>query len=179
MSNKNAPLCTRLRGARQYVLVRTFTVRIKGLAISKSLVIDHTLAFPRVVWTFLLPMMYFVGYPLTLVVSATLSMYIIYMFVESLYLIVSYFIAEGEAKVRIRKHWWMFIFMPAYRWTIFWFRFGGFLAVMMEAKEWRVSDPLTETKMGAQRVATLTLTFLTQSFLPRLAAIVGGVLRSR
>jgi len=168
-----------LEVASQYPEFDRHPFRIKGLAISKSLVIDHTLAFPRVVWTFLLPMMYFVGYPLTLVVSATLSMYIIYMFVESLYLIVSYFIAEGEAKVRIRKHWWMFIFMPAYRWTIFWFRFGGFLAVMMEAKEWRVSDPLTETKMGAQRVVTLTLTFLTQSFLPRLAAIVGGVLRSR
>ena len=69
--------------------------------------------------------------------------------------------------------------MPAYRWSIFWFRLGGFIAVMMEAKEWRASDPITETKEGLQRVSTLTLTFLTQSFLPRLAALVGGVLRTK
>jgi hypothetical protein len=50
---------------------------------------------------------------------------------------------------------------------------------MMEAKEWRASDPITETKEGLQRVSTLTLTFLTQSFLPRLAALVGGVLRTK
>ena len=153
--------------------------RIKGLAISKSRIIDHTLAFPRVVWTFLLPMMYFVGYPLTLVVSATLSMYLIYMVVEALYQVVAYSVAEGSAKSRIRRHWWMFLFMPAYRWLTFWFRFGGFLAVMMEAKEWRVNDPITETKQGMLRVSALTLTFLTQSFLPRLAALVGGVFRTR
>lgn len=168
-----------LEVASQYPDFERHPFRIKGLAISKSLLIDHTLAFPRVVWTFLLPMMYFVGYPLTLVVSATLSMYLIYMVVEGLYQFVAYMVAEGTAKARIRRHWWMFLFMPAYRWTTFWFRFGGFLAVMMENKEWRVSDPVTETKQGVQRVSTLTLTFLTQSFLPRLAALVGGVLRTK
>ncbi|NQW20674.1 MAG: glycosyltransferase [Chloroflexi bacterium] len=168
-----------LEVASQYPDFERHPFRLRGLAISKSLLIDHTLAFPRVVWTFLLPMMYFVGFPLTLVVSATLSMYLIYMVVEGLYLVVAYVVAEGSAKARIRRHWWMFLFMPAYRWTIFWFRFGGFLAVMMENKEWRASDPITETKQGIQRVSTLTLTFLTQSFLPRLAAIVGGVLRTK
>jgi hypothetical protein len=86
---------------------------------------------------------------------------------------------KGDAKMRIRRHWWMFLFMLAYRWIVFWFRFGGFLAVMTESKEWRVSNPVTETKQGLQRVSTLTLTFLTQSSLPRLAALVGGVLRTK
>ena len=168
-----------LEVASQYPDFERHPFRIKGLAISKSLLIDHTLAFPRVVWTFLLPMMYFVGYPLTLVVSATLSMYLIYMLVEALYHVVSYLVAEGDAKARIRKHWWMFLFMPAYRWTLFWFRFGGFLAVMMENKEWRSNDPLTETRESIKRASTVTMPFLTQSFLPRLAALVGGVLRTK
>ncbi|MEX0762941.1 MAG: glycosyltransferase [Dehalococcoidia bacterium] len=153
--------------------------RIRGLALPKSLIIDHTLAFPRVVWTFLLPMMYFIGYPLSLVVSASLSMYLIYMAVDGLYMGVAYMLAEGEAKSRIRQHWWMVLFMPAFRWTTFWFRFGGFLAVMMEPKEWRVRDPVTETRVGVRKVGVATLTFLTQSFLPRLAALFGIVIRTR
>ncbi|MCH8103246.1 MAG: hypothetical protein IIB28_08860 [Chloroflexi bacterium] len=69
--------------------------------------------------------------------------------------------------------------MPAYRWTTFWFRFGGFLTVMTEGKSWRVRDPWTESALGVQRVGTTTLTFLTQSFLPRISAVLSGIMRTR
>ncbi|NQU96553.1 MAG: glycosyltransferase [Chloroflexi bacterium] len=153
--------------------------RIRGLSLPKSLLVDHTLAFPRVVWTFLLPMLYFVGYPLALVVSATLSMYLIYMGVDALYIVVAHALAEGEAKARIRRHWWMFLFMPAYRWTTFWFRFGGFLSVLMESKTWRVDDPVTETRQSLNRMSTAMLTFVTRSLLPRVIALFGGLVRPR
>jgi len=153
--------------------------RIKGISLPKSLIVDHTLAFPRVVWTFLLPMLYFVGYPLGLVVSASLSMYLIYMGVDALYVGVAFLLAEGDAKARIRRHWWMFAFTPAYRWTTFWFRFGGFLSVLMESKTWRVDDPLTETREGLNRLGTAMLTFVTRSLLPRVSALFGGLLRPR
>jgi len=153
--------------------------RIRGLSLPKSLLVDHTLAFPRVVWTFLLPMLYFIGYPLALVVSATLSMYLIYMVVDALYIAVAHALAEGDAKARIRRHWWMFAFTPAYRWTTFWFRFGGFLSVLMESKTWRVDDPLTETREGLSRMSTAMLTFVTRSLLPRVTALFGGIVRPR
>ena len=130
-------------------------------------------------WTFLLPMLYFVGYPLALVVSATLSMYLIYMGVDALYIAVAHALAEGEAKARIRRHWWMFAFTPAYRWATFWFRFGGFLSVLMESKTWRVDDPLTETRAGLNRMSTAMLTFVTRSLLPRVTALFGGIVRPR
>ena len=153
--------------------------RIRGLSLPKSLLVDHTLAFPRVVWTFLLPMLYFVGYPLTLVVSATLSMYLIYMGVDALYIAVAHALAEGDAKARIRRHWWMFLFTPAYRWTTFWFRFGGFLSVLMESKTWRVDDPVTETRQSLNRMSTAMLTFVTRSLLPRVTALFSGLVRPR
>ena len=137
------------------------------------------LAFPRVVWTFLLPSMYFIGYPLTLVVSGMITMYIIYMFVDGLYMVVAYLLANDLNRRRIRRIWWLFTFLPAFRWTLFWFRFGGFLEVLTESKSWRVRDPWTESALGVQRVGTTTLTFLTQSFLPRITSILGGILRTR
>jgi hypothetical protein len=38
--------------------------------------------------------------------------------------------------------------MPVYRFILFWFRFGGFLSVLMEPAEWRVKDPYTQIKEG-------------------------------
>jgi putative glycosyltransferase (exosortase G-associated) len=166
-----------LEVASQYPEFERHPFRLRGIALPKALIVDHTLAFPRVVWTFLLPMMYFLGYPLSLVMSASFAMYGVYMAVEALYLLVAYVVAEGQAKRRIRRDWWMFTVMPAYRWMTFWFRIGGFLAVLMEPKQWRVADPLTQTRAGALKVATATLAFLTGTFLPRIAALLGAVLR--
>jgi putative glycosyltransferase (exosortase G-associated) len=153
--------------------------RIRGISIAKSLIVDHTLAFPRVVWTFLLPFMFLLGYPVEVVVTATLALYVIYMGVDALYHGVAYWVAEGEAKKRLRFLWWMPVFMPAYRWLVFWFRFSGFLSVLKDEKQWRTEDPITETFNGVRHMGVLVMTFLTQSFMPRLTALLGVVMRVR
>ncbi len=123
-----------------------------GLASSKSLVVDHTLAFARVVWTFLLPMLYFVGYPLTMVFSATIIMYVCYMGVEGAYWLAAWLIAEPRIRVRLKRDWWLFLVMPTFRFTLFWFRFGGFLSVLLEPAEWRVKDPFTQTSEALEGI---------------------------
>ena len=124
----------------------------KGLASSKSLIVDHTLAFARVVWTFLLPMLYFVGYPLTMVFSATLIMYACYMVVEYAYWQAAWFVADPHIRDRLKQDWWLFLVMPTFRFTLFWFRFGGFLSVLLEPAEWRVKDPFTQTSEAFENV---------------------------
>ena len=140
---------------------------------------DHTLAFPRLVWTFLLPLMFLVGSPLGLVVSATLSMYLIYMVVDGIYVAVAYILADDVVRRRLRDDWWLFMVMPGFRWMTFWFRFGGFLSVMMDSHAWRVLDPVTETKFAMQRLGTTTLAFVTQTFIPRIVAVLSGIARTR
>jgi biofilm PGA synthesis N-glycosyltransferase PgaC len=127
---------------------------VKGLASSKSLVVDHTLAFARVVWTFLLPMLYFVGYPLTMVFSATLIMYVCYMAVEGAYWGAAYLIADPPIRERLKSDWWLLLVMPVFRFTLFWFRFGGFLSVLLEPAEWRVKDPFTQTREAFEGIKT-------------------------
>ncbi len=153
--------------------------RLRGLSIVKSLLVDHTLAFPRVVWTFLLPFMFLLGYPIEVVITATFGLYLIYVGVEALYYVVALWVSEGEARSRLVRLWWMPAFMPLYRWLTFWFRFSGFLSVLKEPKQWQAKDPLSETYQGIRRMGALALTFLTDSFMPRLAAIIGGVIRFR
>ena len=114
--------------------------RLRGISIVKSLLVDHTLAFPRVVWTFLLPFMFLLGYPVEVVVTATLGLYLIYVGVEALYYIVALWVSEGVARGRLRRLWWIPVFMPLYRWLTFWFRFSGFLSVLQEPKQWRARE---------------------------------------
>ncbi len=153
--------------------------RIRGISIAKSLLVDHTLAFPRVVWTFLLPFMFLLGYPVEVVITATLGLYLIYVGVEALYYIVALWASEGEPRRRLLSLWWIPVFMPLYRWTTFWFRFSGFLSALREPKQWQVRDPLSESYDSLRRMAVVALTFLTESFMPKLAAIIGGVVRFR
>ena len=165
--------------AAMYPELERHPFRLRGISIVKSLLVDHTLAFPRVVWTFLLPFMFLLGYPVEVVVSATLGLYLIYVGVEALYYVVALWVAEGVARGRLMRLWWIPVFMPLYRWLTFWFRFSGFLSVLQEPKQWRARDPLSESYDSARRLATMALTFLTQSFLPKLASLIGGVVRIR
>ncbi|MBI4304758.1 MAG: glycosyltransferase [Chloroflexi bacterium] len=152
--------------------------RINGISLPKALIVDHTLAFPRVVWTFLMPTMYLMGYPLMLVVSATLSMYLIYMGVDLIYQLVAYSLADATSRRRLRRDWWLFLFMPAFRWTVFWFRFAGFLTALTEAQEWRARAPWLEARDGVARLSASTVMFFTQS-LPRAAALLAGIVKGR
>jgi poly-beta-1,6-N-acetyl-D-glucosamine synthase len=134
---------------------------LRGMSLPRSLIIDHTLAFPRVVWTFLMPMLYFLGYPLGVVVSAALCMYLAYMMVDGIYTLVTYALAEEEARARIRRNWWIFTILPAFRWVVFWFRFSGFLTVLKDPPQWRVQDPVQQTINGLQQAKTTTIVLLT------------------
>lgn len=134
---------------------------LSGLSVVRALLVDHTLAFPRVVWTFLMPMLYFFGYPLQVVVSATLSMYLAYMLVDGVYTMVTYVLADQGARVRIRKNWWIFTVLPAFRWMVFWFRISGFLTALKEPPEWRAQNPVEQTIIGLVQVKASSLIILT------------------
>lgn len=128
-------------------------LRVRGVSMSRTLMIDHTLAFPRMVWTFLMPMLYFLGYPLPLVVSATVGMYVFYAVIEALSMLTCYALSTSEERQRLRQGWYIWAIMPSYRFILFWFRFGGFLSVLTDTAQWRVAAPWEETAEAFQQVA--------------------------
>jgi putative glycosyltransferase (exosortase G-associated) len=127
-------------------------LQLRGLALSRLMMIDHTLLFPRLIWTFLFPLMTAFGYPLSLVVSATLFMYVFYIGINAVTALSMYMIAGEVERERLRAHGWIVALMPAYRFLIFIFRLAGSLIALAEPAEWRVADPVTETRRAGQKL---------------------------
>ena len=156
--------------------------RLKGISPAKTLIVDHTLAFPRVVWTFLLPMLFLFGYPLSLVISAALAMYLCYMTVDAMIMANCYLLGHEGARRRLRKNWWLFTVLPTYRFILFWFRLGGFVAVLNDPPQWRTSPPWHEAANHGSRLmsqAYIITSQLVSNLITRPLAFLTGVLGMR
>ncbi|MEO9255652.1 MAG: TIGR03111 family XrtG-associated glycosyltransferase [Tepidiformaceae bacterium] len=122
----------------------------RGFAPVRTLMVDHTLAFPRVVWTFLLPSLTFFGYSWTTIGLAFAALYAAYTLVEIATWTTSALLVVFPSSTRLWRGWWVIPFMPAYRYFVFWMRFAGTLTVLTEAHQWRTTDPVTASKRELQ-----------------------------
>lgn len=121
-------------------------LRLRGLALSRMLMIDHTFLFPRLVWTFLFPALAFFGYPLSLIVSALLLIYAFYTGVAFISSLAVYAISTPIIQERILRNTWVVVLIPLYRMLTYIFRLAGSIMVLAEPAEWRVQDPWTELR---------------------------------
>jgi biofilm PGA synthesis N-glycosyltransferase PgaC len=118
--------------------LRSFTGRM--------LVVDHTLAFSRMTWTFLIPFLYFLGYPLRLVIAAFAGLYVCYLILDFLYFLVAVREAPPGYGERVKKIWWVIFFLPIYRFITYWFRLSGILISMSEPGIWKTENPVQQLR---------------------------------
>ena len=113
---------------------------------------DHTMAFPRLIWTFLLPLFPYLGYPLSIVFWALLAMYGLYILVEYLHVAVAYALIDADSRQRARASLGWVLLMPFYRFICFYFRMSGALVTLREPPRWRQLGPLERWKTSARLV---------------------------
>jgi len=148
--------------------------KLKGFAGARVLLVDHTLAFPRLVWTFLFPALgWFGGYPWQLIAWAFVILYLFYAIVEAAWVGVCYILGDGSSRRRIRRVSWVVALMPLYRFLTFWFRMDGFLRALAEPPTWRVDAPWVQAQgtaarhaRWAQEKAAATVALLSRCALP-------------
>ncbi|NCP87156.1 MAG: putative glycosyltransferase, exosortase G system-associated [Anaerolineae bacterium CG_4_9_14_3_um_filter_57_17] len=150
--------------ARHVGLMQASVWKPYGFTPSRVLLIDHTLAFTRLVWTFFMPILILFGYPVAFIFTALFIIYIFYLLVDALWFFVSWNGVDASARVRLRADFWILPFMPAYRMIVFWFRVSGFLYAVAEPGQWRVQDPLTQSRLGFADMVSRTATFLRAKF---------------
>ncbi|MBK9611105.1 TIGR03111 family XrtG-associated glycosyltransferase [Candidatus Amarobacter glycogenicus] len=118
----------------------------RGFAPVRTLLVDHTLAFPRVSWTFLMPALVFFGYEVSTVLLAGVALYAAYVFIEAATWTTSALLVVPPSSRRLWHGWWTIPLMPAYRYGVFWLRFAGVLTVLTEAHQWRTADPVAASR---------------------------------
>lgn len=121
---------------------------LRGFSPARILLIDHTLAFPRLVWMFFLPVLVLFGYPLSLIITASLAIYGFYMAIDAVWLLLAWIGTDNRARRRLRQTWWLLPILPLYRMLVFWFRFSGFLYAVAENGTWRVQHPGMQIRDG-------------------------------
>ncbi|MBX0329055.1 putative glycosyltransferase, exosortase G system-associated [Oscillochloris sp. ZM17-4] len=119
-----------------------------GFVPSRVLLVDHTLAFPRLIWTMLLPVLIGFGYSSALIVSALLVLYGFYLLVEVGWVAVALIGVDAASQRRLLRTLWLLPIMPLYRMGIFWFRLSGFIHATAEPGTWSVTDPLSQVRDG-------------------------------
>ncbi|GAB4401105.1 MAG: hypothetical protein OHK0052_24650 [Anaerolineales bacterium] len=123
--------------------------KLHGFNPARVLMIDHTLSFPRLLWTFFLPVLMLFDYPLQLIFTSLLFMYIFYTALDLLWALTAYLGANSATRQRARQLAWVLPILPLYRMIVFWFRFSGFLHASAEPGQlWRVQDPWTQIRTG-------------------------------
>ena len=90
-----------------------------------------------------------------------------------------YLLGHDEARRWLRKNWWILAILPTYSFVLFWFRLGGFLAVLNDRPQWRTARPWQEAAKHGNRLMTQTYVFLCQvgtTLTTRPVAILAGVI---
>lgn len=129
-------------------LVQKRASSLMGFSPARTLLVDHTLSFPRLVWMFFLPVLTGFGYSLQLMATAYALMYLFYLSVEVAWVGGAYAFADKKTKSRVRAMLPTILVMPFYRMMIFFFRFSGFLNTMVEPGAWRITNPAWQLQAG-------------------------------
>ncbi|MCB2178839.1 putative glycosyltransferase, exosortase G system-associated [bacterium] len=127
-------------------------LKVKGLSPTRSLLIDHTLALPRLIWLAFMPVLSAFGYSSRLIFSAYMVMYAFYLLVEVLWVATAWVYTEPKIRRRVEKHLYALPFLPVYRIIVFLFRVAGFINVMKEPFQWHIPNPLEQTRAGLEDI---------------------------
>lgn len=112
----------------------------------RVLTIDHTFAFPRMIWYFALICLPFMNYPFKLIIGSVGILYLLYVF--SAFLFYLNICAYLKWKPELRKYyagkWYLLFLMPLYNFVIFWIRFAGIINSITLRNGWKASTPKEE-----------------------------------
>ncbi len=108
------------------------------------LVRDHALSILRMVWTFLIPLFPFIGYPTSTVVRALSLMYALYIGLDGLQSIVALPICAPSERRKLREAALILPILPLYRMVVYFFRLSGIMRSLSEEPSWTASTEWLE-----------------------------------
>lgn len=129
----------------------------RNASISKMLISDHAMTFPKLIWTFAMLYLGVIGFPIATLILVNIILYVAYSLVSLLAIIASAFLL-GDLK-EVRKyticHVLMFVFMPIYRLLIVFFRINGIINSLSSESKWSGRGFKEEIKLGFKAIFSI------------------------
>ncbi|MDI9615636.1 glycosyltransferase [Methanothermobacter sp.] len=119
------------------------------MGLLRILFVDHTIAFPRLLWLFVLILLPLMGLYIQVIPIVMVLMYVFYLLMDLIVTIFAYNYSSNETRLKIEEAIPFIILMPVYRIIIFCFRVSAFLQALNEPANWRVQGPINGIKNGA------------------------------
>ncbi len=130
----------------------------------RTLIYDHTFAFPRVIWIVALLCLFLMNYSTTMIALSSLLIVVIYVIIAYLYyLSISIFLNEFP---EIRKYyvslWWVIPILPLFNMLTFFIRLTGIFNSMNTTSAWKtktfteeVEEYKTEIKNDIKKITSI------------------------
>lgn len=105
----------------------------------KTLMYDHTFAFPRIIWYLALICLMAVGYSAKTVVLATIFLFVLYILCGFLYFgsTIGFLRDFKEVQRYYKKQWWVVPLLPLFNFAVFFIRFAGIINSINTDSAWK------------------------------------------
>jgi len=122
------------------------------LGLPGMLLADHTVAFPRMVWSVLILFFPLLGYHPNVIAIFLVIMFGMYVVLDFAQTMAAYFIVDSDTKRNIEGTFHYNFILPFYRLLIFYFRMSGYLIVLKDPPSWHVGGPMNGFKNGIKKL---------------------------
>ena len=124
----------------------------------RTLIYDHTFAFPRVVWCIALLCLFLMGFSTTMIMYSTILVMVCYILIAYLYFVsISIFLEEfPEIREYYRTLWWVVPILPLFNVLTFFIRLTGIFNSMNTTSAWKtktLTEEIEEYKEEVKREA--------------------------
>lgn len=105
----------------------------------RTLLFDHTFAFPRMIWYLALIYLLMNGYSSLVVISSIVAMLLFYIFCGYLYFFIASYLLKPFPEIRkyYHKQWPEVALLPLYNFVVFFIRFAGIINSMNTRSTWK------------------------------------------
>lgn len=120
------------------------------MGLQRILLVDHTIAFPRLLWVFVLALFPILGLYLYIIPVVVLLLYAFYVAIDTVVIVFVYQNSPETTRNNIERYFPFILLLPIYRLMTFFFRLSAFLQVLKEPSDWAVEGPVNGFKNGVK-----------------------------
>lgn len=119
----------------------------------RTMLYDHTFAFPRMIWYMALLCLLGMGYSSKVILLSMAILFLMYIIIGYLYFFTTFCFLKSMPEIQkyYGKHWWCVILLPVFNLLVFFIRMAGIVNSINTDSAWKTRN-LTEEKQAFLQV---------------------------